>query len=193
VAFAGIKSGMKIGELFPGGGYFTRILSKVVGPTGHIWLMTPDTFQAKAQKGADDLAASLPNTTVLFQPGDSPMTPEKVDVIWTTDNYHDYRNPSFGAVDMAKFNKSVFDSLKPGGEFIVVDYAGGPGTGATETGTLHRIEAATAKAEIESAGFKFESESPLLANKADDHTQKVFAMKPRGVADQFILKFRKPK
>jgi predicted methyltransferase len=165
----------------------------VVGPTGHIWLMTPASFQAKQQKGADDLAASLSNTTVLFQPGDSPMTPEKVDVIWTTDNYHDYRNPGFGAVDMEKFNKAVFDSLKPGGEFIVVDYVGAPGTGATQTGTLHRIEEATVKAEVEAAGFKFEAESAVLANKADDHTQKIFEMKPRGVADQFVLRFRKPK
>jgi predicted methyltransferase len=193
MAFAGIHSGQKIGELFPGGGYFTRMLSKVVGPTGHIWLMTPASFQARTQKGSDDLAAALPNTTVLFQPGDSPMTPEKVDVIWTTDNYHDYRNPSFGAVDMAKFDKSVFDSLKPGGEFVVVDYDAAPGAGATQTNTNHRIELATVKAEVEAAGFKLEGESPILRNPADDHTLKIFDPKVRGVADQFVLLFRKPK
>jgi predicted methyltransferase len=193
VAFAGIKPGQKIGELFPAGGYFTRILSKVVGPTGHIWLMTPANFQARQQKGQDDLAASLPNTTVLFQPGDSPLTPEKVDVVWSTDNYHDYRNPGFGAVDMAKFNRSVFDSLKPGGVFIVEDYVGAPGTGAAQTATLHRIEPAAIKAEVEAAGFKYDGESKVLANPADDHTQKSTEMMPRGSADQFVMRFRKPK
>ena len=193
MAFAGIKPGQTIGELFPGGGYFTRMLSKAVGPKGHIFLLTPAQFQAKQQAGQDALAAAVGNATVIFGPGDGPATPEKVDVYWTTDNYHDFHNPSFGVPDVAKFNKTVFDSLKPGGEYIVVDYAGAPGTGITQTGTLHRIEPAAAKAEIEAAGFKLESESMILANKADDHTMKVFDVKPRGAADQFIMKFRKPK
>jgi predicted methyltransferase len=169
------------------------MLSKIVGPTGHIWLMSPASMQARLQKGADELAASLPNTSVLFQPGDSPMTPEKADVIWTTDNYHDYRNPGFGAVDMEKFNRSVFDSLKPGGEFVVVDYAAATGSGATQTGSMHRIELATVKAEVEAAGFKLEAQSPILHNEADDHTLPIFNPKVRGTADQFVLLFRKPK
>jgi predicted methyltransferase len=193
LAFAGVKEGQKVGELFPGGGYYTRLLSKIVGPKGHVYLMTPASFQARMQKSSDDLAAALPNASVLFQPGDSPSTPEKVDVVWSTDNYHDYRNPGFGAVDMAKFNKSVFDSLKPGGVYIVVDYVGAAGVGATQTGTNHRIEPATVKQEVEAAGFKLDGESKVLANPADDHSGKVFDVKPRGAADQFILRFRKPK
>ncbi|MDB5461393.1 MAG: methyltransferase, partial [Caulobacteraceae bacterium] len=184
LAFAGVKEGQKVGELFPGGGYYTRVLSKIVGPKGHVYLMTPASFQARMQKSSDDLAAALPNTSVLFQPGDAPSPPEKVDVIWSTDNYHDYRNPGFGAVDMARFNKAVFDSLKPGGEYIIVDYVAAPGTGATQTGTNHRIEPATVKQEVEAAGFKLEGESKVLANPADDHSGKVFDVKPRGAADQ---------
>ena len=193
LAFAGIKSGMTVGELFPGGGYFTRLLSKVVGNTGKVYLLTPVKFQERSQKGADALAAAYGNTVVLFQPGEAPMPPEKVDVVWSTDNYHDYRNPGFGPVDMAKFNKSVFDALKPGGEYIVVDYQTVDGAGDTQTGTNHRIEEATVKKEVEAAGFKFEAESPILRNPADDHTLKIFDPKIRGQADQFVLKFRKPK
>ncbi len=193
LAFAGVKPGDKVEELFPGGGYFTRILSKTVGPKGQIFLVTPQALQARFGKGSDDLAAAVGNATVVWQPADNPATPEKVDVVWNTDNYHDYRTPFFGAVDMAKFNKAIFDSLKPGGVYVVLDYAGAAGTGATQAATLHRIEIATVKSEVEAAGFKLEKESPLLANKADDHTIKVFDVKPRGSADQFLLLFRKPK
>ena len=193
VAFAGIKPGMSVEELFPGGGYYTRILSKVVGAKGKLFLVTPDSFKEKGAKGADALAAEVGNATVVWEAGDSPMAPEKVDVVWSTDNYHDYRNPSFGAVDMAKFNKAVFDSLKPGGEFIIEDYEAAPGVGATQTGTNHRIESATVKAEVEAAGFKFEGASIVLQNKADDHTLKIFDPMIRGHADQYVLKFRKPK
>jgi predicted methyltransferase len=193
VAFAGVKPGQKIGELFPGGGYYTRILSKVVGPAGKVYMLTPTNFQPRLQKSADALTAALPNTVALFQPGDSPTTPEKVDVVWTTDNYHDYRNPGFGAVDMAKFDKAVFDDLKPGGVFLIEDYEAAPGVAATATGTLHRIESATVKQEVEAAGFVFVRQSDVLANPADDHKLKIFDPAVRGHADQYVLLFRKPK
>jgi predicted methyltransferase len=193
VAFAGVKPGDKVEELFPGGGYYTRILSKTVGPKGHLFLVSPMAMQARLGKPQDDLAAAVGNATVVWEPGDTPLAPEKVDVVWSTDNYHDYRNPGFGPLDMAKFNKAVFDSLKPGGVYIIEDYEAAPGAGATQTGTNHRIESATVKQEVEAAGFKFESASTALQNKADDHTLKIFDPMIRGHADQYVLKFRKPK
>jgi predicted methyltransferase len=201
VAFAGVKPGDKVEELFPGGGYYTRILSKVVGPKGHLFLVTPASFKDRAGpnngpttgQASDALAASVGNATVVWQPGDNPLAPEKVDIVWSTDNYHDYRNPGFGGVDMAKFNKAVFDSLKPGGVYIIEDYEAAAGAGATQTGSNHRIESATVKQEVEAAGFKFESASTVLQNKADDHTLKIFDPMIRGHADQYVLKFRKPK
>jgi predicted methyltransferase len=193
VAFAGVKPGMTVIELFPGGGYYTRILSKVVGPNGKLYLVTPAALQARMGKGSDDLAKEVGNAAVVWQPGDTPSAPEKVDVVWTTDNYHDYRNPFAGSVDMAKFNKAVYDSLKPGGVFVIEDYETVPGAGATQTNTLHRIESSTVKAEVEAAGFKLESVSTVLQNKADDHSLKVQDPGIRGHADQYVLKFRKPK
>ena len=200
VAFAGVKPGMTVEELFPGGGYYTRILSKVVGPKGKLFLVTPDQMKDRGRPGSpttgqasDALAKAVGNATVVWQPADNPVTPEKVDVAWSTDNYHDYRNPGFGGVDMAKFNKAVFDSLKPGGVYIIEDYEAAPGAGATQTNTLHRIESATVKKEVEAAGFKFESQSNVLKNPMDDHTLAIFNPMIRGHADQYVLKFVKPK
>jgi predicted methyltransferase len=200
VAFAGVKPGMTVEELFPGGGYYTRILSKVVGPKGKMFLVTPSQMKDRGRPGSptagqtsDALATEVGNATVVWQPADSPVTPEKVDVAWSTDNYHDYRNPGFGGVDMGKFNKAVFDSLKPGGVYIIEDYEAAAGDGATKTNTLHRIESATVKQEVEAAGFKFEGQSDALKNPMDDHTLAIFNPMIRGHADQYVLKFRKPK
>lgn len=201
VAFAGVKPGMTVEELFPGGGYYTRILSKVVGPKGKMFLVTPAAMKDRAGPGggptagqrADDLAKEVGNATTVWQPADNPVTPEKVDVVWMTDNYHDYRNPGFGGVDMAKFNKVVFDNLKPGGVYLIEDYEAAPGAGASHTNDQHRIESAQVKKEVEAAGFKFEGQSDVLKNPADDHTLPIFNPMIRGHADQYVLKFVKPK
>lgn len=200
VAFAGVKPGQSVEELFPGGGYYTRILSKVVGPKGKMFLVSPSEMKDRGRPGgpttgqtSDKLAMEVGNATVVWQPADSPLAPEKVDVVWSTDNYHDYRNPGFGGVDMAKFNKAVFDSLKPGGVYIIEDYEAAPGDGATKTNTLHRIESATVKKEVEAAGFKFDGQSDVLKNPMDDHTKAIFDPAVRGHADQYVLKFSKPK
>jgi predicted methyltransferase len=116
---------------------------------------------------------------------------EPADIVFTAQNYHDVHNvPN---IDMAAFNKSVFDALKPGGVFIVLDHAAAAGSGARDTATLHRIDPATVKSEVTAAGFEFVGESKVLANAQDDHTAKVFDPAIRGKTDQFIYKFRKPK
>jgi predicted methyltransferase len=200
VAFAGVKPGQSVEELFPGGGYYTRILAKTVGPKGKVFLVSPAEMKDRGRPGgpttgasSDALAKEVGNATVVWQPADSPMAPEKVDVVWSTDNYHDYRNPGFGGVDMAKFNKAVFDSLKPGGVYIIEDYEAVAGDGATKTNSLHRIESAQVKKEVEAAGFKFDSQSDVLKNPMDDHTKAIFDPAVRGHADQYVLKFSKPK
>ena len=200
IAFAGVKPGMSVEELFPGGGYYTRILSTVVGTSGRMYLVTPEEMKDRGRPGqpttgqtSDALAKEVGNATVVWQPANDPDTPQKSDVAWSTDNYHDYRNPSFGGVDMAKFNKAVFDSLKPGGVFIIEDYEAASGDGATKTNTLHRIESATVRKEVEAAGFKFDGKSDALKNPMDDHTKAIFDPAVRGHADQYVLKFTKPK
>ena len=92
---------------------------------------------------------------------DSASYPEKLDVFWISQNYHDLKDPFMGPVDMAKFNKAVFDALKPGGVYIVLDHVAAKGSPAEVTDTLHRIEPSVVRREVEAAGFKFAGESPL--------------------------------
>ena len=118
--------------------------------------------------------------------------PEKVDLFWTSLNYHDLHIPKYANVDMTAFNKLVFDSLKPGGIYFIVDHASAPGTGASLSPTLHRIDEATVIQEVTAAGFKLVDKSTILRNPADDHTKVVFDPAIRMKTDQFILTFRKP-
>ncbi|MGC1524158.1 MAG: hypothetical protein WA803_21655 [Steroidobacteraceae bacterium] len=196
LAFAGVKTGAKIAELLPGGGYFTRIFSKAVGSTGHVYAWVPPR-PADAPADRPDFAARVnaiaadpnySNVSVLVQSNLEPPAP--VDMVWTSQNYHDLHN--FAGADVAAFNKRVFDALKPGGIYLILDHAAAPGSGAGDTKTLHRIDPETVKAEVLAAGFKLAGSSDLLHQAGDDHTLKVFDPSIRGKTDQFILKFRKP-
>jgi predicted methyltransferase len=198
LAFAGVKSGAQVAEFFPGGGYFTRILSKAVGSTGHVYALVPERpadapadmpdFAAKVQALAAD--PNYANVSVAVQPLGKLAPAAPVDLVWTSLNYHDLHN--IAGVDVAAFNKLMFDALKPGGIYVVLDHTAAAGSGARDTKTLHRIDPQTVKTEVLAAGFKLAGSSDLLHQAADDHTLKVFDPAIRGKTDQFILKFRKP-
>jgi len=117
------------------------------------------------------------------------MAAKPVDVVFTAQNYHDFHN--FPGDGWKAINKSAYDSLKPGGVYLIVDHVGAPGTAATQTNTLHRIEPSVIKAEVEAAGFKLVQTSEILKDPADDHTKTVFDPSIRGKTDQIILKFKK--
>ena len=192
VAFAGVKPGDKVVDLFPGGGYFTRIFSKIVGPKGHVTAMwppgVPDKMTAATKALATDPAYS--NVTEADQKiADLPAG--QADVFWTSQNYHDIHN--IPNVNLAEVDTNIFKALKPGGIFIVLDHAAEAGSGFRDTNTLHRIDSEAVKKEVEAAGFKLVGESDLLKNPKDDHTLKVFDPSIRGKTDQFIFKFQKPK
>jgi len=192
VAFSGVKPGDRVLELVPGGGYFTRIFSKVVGDTGHVYAVVPKPME----KYADDtkkLPDAYKNVEVLLQPADQLTTPQPVDVAFTSQNYHDYPDKFMGPTDPAVLNKAVFAALKPGGTYIVIDHVAQAGSGLRDTDTLHRIDPALVKQQVEAAGFEYVGESDVLRNPADDHTLKVFDPTVRGHTDQFAYKFRKPK
>jgi predicted methyltransferase len=192
ITFAGLKQGDVVLELLPGGGYFTRIFSKQIGPTGHLYAAVPDSKSTDAQPAAAAIAAEpgYANVTVVpIQP--LPKMPP-LDVIWTSQNYHDLHLTRVHA-DMAAAGKGWFAMLKPGGVLIVVDHAALPGAPAAATAdTLHRIDPAIVKAEMTAAGFVFDGESTVLANPADPHTALVFDPSIRGKTDQFVYRFRKP-
>jgi predicted methyltransferase len=189
LAFAGVHKGMKVAELAPGGGYFTRILTGAVGDSGHVYAIT-----ARPSPGLQALAAKRAKVTLVGgAPGTIPV-PGQVDLVWTTLNYHDFKNSKLPNGDAAQaFDAEAFRVLKPGGTYFIVDHEAAPGAGASQTSTLHRIEDTVVRREVEAAGFKLEAESKLLRNPADDHTAKVQDSSIRGKTDQFILKFRKPR
>lgn len=188
VAFARVRPGDKVAELAPGGGYFTRILSGAVGPNGRIYAIVGRATPALAA-----LAQARPNVVVtVAAPGTIPA-PEPVDMVWTTLNYHDFKNQKVGDGDgAAALNAAAYRALKKGGTYLIVDHEAGKGAGAGVTSTLHRIESGEVKREVESAGFRLVAQSELLRHPADDHKLKVQETGIRGKTDQFVLRFRKP-
>jgi predicted methyltransferase len=118
--------------------------------------------------------------------------PEKLDLIWMSQSYHDLHDTFLGPANVADLNKAIFAALKPGGLFLVIDHAAEIGSGLRDTETLHRIDPIQMKNEIESAGFVLESQSDLLRNPDDDHKRAVFDPGIRGKTDQVMFRFRKP-
>jgi len=198
LAFTGVKPGAQVAELLPGGGYFTRLFSKAVGSSGHVYALVPAPL-TDAPADVPDFAARVKaiaadpnyaNVSVVVEPFSQLSVPVPVDLVWTSQNYHDLHN--FPGLDVGIFNKMVFDDLKPGGIYLVLDHTAEAGSGDRDTKTLHRIDPDTVKKEVLAAGFVFVGSSNLLRQPGDSHAQKVFDPTVRGKTDQFILKFRKP-
>lgn len=187
VAFAGVHPGMTIAELAPGGGYYTRLLAAAVGPQGKVYALVP-SFLASRPGGMDAinaLAAEYGNVEVVVVQGyDALSLPQPVDLVWTTENYHDLANGNIGAV-----NGAALSVLKPGGIYFVEDHSA-PGTGLTATSTLHRIDPMAVVAQVTAAGFVLEAVSDAVANPADPHTANPRDVEP--TSDKFALRFRKP-
>jgi len=190
VAFAGVKPGMTIAELGPGRGYYTRILAKAVGPTGKVYAVV--TSAQAARPGALDalnaLTAAYPNIKVVTVDYASMTLPEKADLFWTTENYHDFHN---NGGDIAALDKAVFNNLKPGGIFYVEDHSAAPGAGLAATSQFHRMDEAVAKTELTAAGFKLDGEGDLLRNPADN---KAASNSETGhfASDRFMLRMKRP-
>jgi predicted methyltransferase len=197
LAFTEVKPGDQVAELLPGAGYYTRIFSKVVGASGHVYALVPapspnapaDTPDFAARVKAIAADPNYANVSVVVEPFSELKTPAPVDLVWTSQNYHDLHN--FPGLDVGVFNQLVFDALKPGGIYLVLDHSAEPGSGLRDTATLHRIDAETVKKEVLAAGFVFVGGSDLLRQPGDSRTVKVFDPSVRGKTDQFILKFRK--
>jgi predicted methyltransferase len=198
IAFAGLKPGQRVADLLPGGGYFTRIFSGVVGPKGEVFAVAPpkrpdapaDRPEPAAAVRAIAGDAHYRNVSVSVVKVAELKLPEKLDMVWTSQNYHDVHNVK--DIDVGAFNKAVFDSLKPGGIYIVIDHAAEKGSGFAATSTLHRSDPDAVKTEVMAAGFKFVGASDVIANPADDHKTAVFEQGLHDKTDRYVLKFRKP-
>ena len=191
LAFAGLKPGDIVLEVLPGGGYFTRLISKTVGPSGHVYAGAP---AGKMQEAAVAIAAdpAYANVTVVGFDAAATNALPPLDLIWTSQNYHDLHLTRVHQ-DPVAIDKLWFSKLKPGGVLIIIDHVALPGAPVVATAdTLHRIDPAAARSEVESAGFVFDGQSDALHNPADPHTANVFDPSIRGKTDQFAYKFRKP-
>ena len=197
LALSGVKPGDTVAELIPGSGYFTRLFSKIVEPTGHVYAIWPEEYAKEAHPDPENLAAlshtkGYGNITVLIQPAKAFSTPVPVNLVFTSQNYHDYPDKFMGNVDPMILNLAVFKSLKSGGTYLVIDHMAAEGSGMRDTDTLHRIDLATVKRQVVSSGFMYAGSTAILRNPADDHAKPVFDPSIRGHTDQFVLMFRKP-
>lgn len=196
LAFAGITPGAKIGEIFPGGGYWTRLFAVAVGEQGHIYpTIRPDGAAGQYETPILPVAAQYPNATMARVPYDALSYPEPLDVVFIAQNYHDFPIASYHLGDRNAMNRAAFAALKPGGVYIVIDHsavAGAPIQTEDADTTLHRIDQAAVRREVEAAGFVFDGESDVLRNPADTRTTSVFDPSIRGHTDQFMMRFRKP-
>ncbi len=192
LAFYGVRPGMTVLDLGAFAGYNTELLARAVGPSGKVYAQNTRALLDTLVKGRFDERLQKPvmkNVVHLVREFEDPVPPElrNLDLVTFNFTYHDTAHLG---VDRARMNRAVFNALKPGGIFIVADHSGRPGTGVSETKTLHRIEEALVRREVEAAGFRLVSEGGFLRNPQDPRDASVF--KPRQPNDEFVLKFVKP-
>ncbi|MEI7430445.1 MAG: hypothetical protein WCL27_08305, partial [Betaproteobacteria bacterium] len=202
LSFIGVRSGMVALDLGASGGYTTELLARAAGSTGRVYgqsvprnpdsqplpagrLTSPQALTARAQNPV------VANITPVARKFEDPVPPEVassgLDLVTFMFNYHDLGHMG---VDRSKMNHAVFTALKSGGIYVIADHSGRHGTGISEAGTLHRIEEAFLRKEVESAGFKFVAEGNFLRNPSDPRDKN--QPEPSQPKDNFILKFTKP-
>ncbi len=194
LAFAGIRPGMVVGEFYPGGGYFTRMLSRTVGARGHIYGIENAKWAAAVKANQALIAGGgYANVSIDSGPFGTVAFPRPLDVAWVTQNYHDLKIAQYGVVDTAAFDRAVYAALKPGGTFFILDHEAPVGTSVAQIEKLHRIERTQVIREVTAAGFRLAGEGTFLRNPADDHTLSIFDKAIRGHTDQYVLRFVKPR
>jgi predicted methyltransferase len=193
LAFSGVRPGMVVGEFYPGGGYFTRMLSDVVGPTGHVYGIENDRWKGAVEADKALVAeGKWKNVSIDVQPFGTVNFPKPLDIAWVTQNYHDLKIAQYGKVDTLAFDRAVYAALKPGGIFFILDHEGPASLTDAEIEKMHRISRDVVIKEVTAAGFKLAEEGKFLRRPGDDHTQSIFDKAIQGHTDQYALKFVKP-
>ena len=141
-----------------------------------------------AERAKNPAAGNIISVVQKFEdPFPPPVASNGVDLVTLLFNYHDLGHMG---VDRAQMNKAVFAALKPGGMYVIADHSGRPGTGISESGTLHRVEEAFLRKEVEAAGFKLVAEGNFMRNSSDPRDKNT--PDPPQPKDEFVLKFVKP-
>jgi predicted methyltransferase len=186
---AGLEEGDRVIEIASFGHYFTTMLTAAVGPSGMVYMFDLPYTEARAGEAARKFDADHANAEYHLANYNDAQLPQGVDAVWNILYYHDL---GLNDIDTAAFNKKIYDALKPGGVYVVVDHKAEDGSGTRDSRSIHRIDAATIKQEVLAAGFELARESDLLANPDDDRKAMVFAPGTRGTTDQAFFVFRKP-
>jgi predicted methyltransferase len=200
IQFARVDAGSTVIDVYPGDGEWTRLFSDVGGPEGRVYSFVP----AEVAHFKNDPVGRM--RTLAKEPGRGnveavsadlvalPEVTQPADVLWMHLFYHDLHTALMqkkGAT-AAAFNRAVYERLKPGGYYVIVDHAAAAGRGTDDAQSLHRIEPASVRAEVEAAGFVLDAESTLLVNRGDQHGSKVFDPSIKGETDRFACRFLKP-
>jgi predicted methyltransferase len=192
LAFAGLKPGMKVLDMGAGAGYSTELDARVVGPTGKVYGQNPPDFpeRPKAALAARLEKPEMKNSVALSRPFDDPVPSDvrDLDVITFLFFYHD---TTYMNVDRAKMDRNLFAALKPGGILVIADHAAKPGADISVGKSLHRIDEAVLRREVEAAGFKLIAEGAFWSHPDDPRDFTTRPPTPRPV-DEFALKFQKP-
>jgi predicted methyltransferase len=192
--FIDARPGMRAMDVNAGAGYTAEMLARMVGANGHVIAHNTPLFMENSNKGRVEQrlkAYGGRNLVVSVQPYETLLPPDaakgSLDLVTFMFNYHDL---GWLGADRARLNRAVFDALKPGGYYVIADHSGRPGTGISESKSLHRIEEAFLRREVEAAGFRLVAEGNFLRNPADPRDKPV--AKPAQPNDEFVLKFQKP-
>jgi predicted methyltransferase len=198
--FARVDAGSTVIDVYPGDGDWTRLFSEAVGPGGRVYSFVPAEVAhfkndpvglmrtLAKEPGLENVEAVSAGLVAL------PDVMQPADVLWLHLFYHDLHTALIqdkGAT-AADFNRAVYERLKRGGAYVIVDHAAAAGSGTNDTQALHRIDPASVRAEVEAAGFVLDAESAMLANEDDPHSIKVFDPAIKGETDRFAFRFVKP-
>jgi len=196
LAFLALRSGMRVADLGAGGGYTTELLARAVGPTGVVWAQNPKAFlgfvgEAWTQRLARPACANVVRVDREFE---APLPTEAtgLDLVLMNAVYHD--SVWLGA-DRGAMNRAVLAALRPGGLFVVIDSSAVAGHGVEDAKTLHRIDEAVVRQEVQAAGFRLAAEGAFLRNPEDArdwNSSPVAAAERRGTSDRFVLAFVRP-
>ena len=181
-----VAPGMRVLDVAAGAGYTSQLLALAVGPTGMVWAQRVQPGAALTKRLADNPQANL---VVVLQPFESPVPADapKVDLVTLILNYHDI---TYQPVDRAKMNQRIFDALKPGGHYVLIDHVAKAGADISSGKALHRIDPAIVIAEVQKAGFVLQAQSDAWRDPADTHEESSGDSKIP--TDKFALRFVKP-
>jgi predicted methyltransferase len=191
LAFAGLRPGMKVLDMGAGAGYSTELAARAVGPTGVVYGQNPPDFsdRGKAAFAARLATPAMKNAVSLAQPFDDPVPADvhDLDAITFLFFYHD---TTYMSVDRAQMDRKLFAALKPGGVLVIADHAAKAGADISVGKSLHRIDEAVLRREVEAAGFKLVAEGAFWRHP--DDTRDFTTQRPTAPVDEFALKFQKP-